>query len=77
MSESSNDSRPIHERMGLSDELDEALGQIAVNTIIEGSLVRVESRSDAGDVLVWSSTACEQVGQAVLAFLKPRGYRCR
>lgn len=66
--------KPLHERIKVSEHLDEAVGQIAVNTVIEGSLVKVDNgllREDGG-VLVWSATACEQIGRAVLDFLKNR-----
>lgn len=53
---------------GFSEHRDEAIGQAAVNTIISGSLVRVEGELEPS-VLVWSATACEQVGRAVLNYL--------
>ena len=67
--------KPLHERIKVSKHLDEAVGQIAVNTVIEGSLVKVDNGlllENKDCVLVWSATACEQIGRAVLDFLESK-----
>lgn len=60
--------------MALSDDLAEAIGQVAINAIIESGLVSVgdsDGQRVPGDyVSVWSANAAEQIGQTVLQRFK-------
>lgn len=55
--------------MKLGEDLAEAIGQVAVNTIIESGLVRVEGPDgceEHGHVFIYAANACEQIGQTIL-----------
>lgn len=65
--------------MALSDDLAEAIGQVAISTVIESSLCRVEFATDTATgveidkpttVTVWSGNAAEQIGQTILERFK-------
>jgi hypothetical protein len=55
--------------MPLSEDLSEAIGQVAINTVIESGLVSVgdaEGRPVPSDyVWVWSANAAEQIGATI------------
>jgi len=55
--------------MGLSDDLAEAIGQVAINTVIESGLVRAKD-ADGNEietplVWIWTANAAEQIGQTI------------
>lgn len=61
--------------MGLSDDLAEAIGQVAINVLIESALTRVSLAVDEATgveierpttVTVYAANAAEQIGRTVM-----------
>ena len=50
--------------MKLSDDLAEAIGQVAVNAIIESVLCRRDEAEPS--LVIWNANACEQIGTTIL-----------
>lgn len=67
--------------MKLSDDLAEAVGQVAINAAIEGGHYRVEDASSPpiegeGHVIIWTANAAEQIGATIMERFDVRGVKC-